>query len=559
MKKLFIIFIFNTLLLLTYSQSAYISFDEDYYYLLERYEVMSGRMSNDVHFSNKMFERRQVVQFLMNLELDSSELSKADKFNLKYLKNDNWELISEEFGDSRKPILKHFYQKQNSFIHYYDEKFDVQINPVLSVFIGFERNVEHHLYRNSRGIEARGSIGKRIGFYTHVTDNLQGLPSHVWAYIDRSEALPYQGPWKPFRNNGVDYFFARGHITFDVIKDLVNVQFGHDRNIVGNGFRSLLMSDFTNNYLFLKINTRVWKFNYSNLFAEMAADYVGIGTTTYRKKFLAQHHLSTNIGKKLNVGVYEAIIYPRESDLGLRPFELNYANPIIFYKAIENQLGSPDKATIGLDARWNITKSISLYGQLVVNEFSLNELRAGEGWWGNKQAGQLGLKYFNVAGVKNFDIQGEMNIVRPYLYTDKVPEGSSSSFQLPLAHPLGANFYEIIGIMRYQPIPRLRLNVTGMYVIQGLDGDNTNWGSNIMLPYTTREQEYGNFIGQGIRSNTVLVNFTASYMLRHNFFIDLNVMNRTQSTDEEIPAYNFNTRFVTAGIRWNFTAPRYIF
>jgi hypothetical protein len=79
------------------------------------------------------------------------------------------------------------------------------------------------------------------------------------------------------------------------------------------------------------------------------------------------------------------------------------------------------------------------------------------------------------------------------------------------------------------------------------------------LPYTTREQEYGNKIAQGIRSNTLLMNFTASYMLKHNFFLELNAMRRTQSTEEDIAAYNYNTNFVSAGVRWNFTVPKFIF
>ena len=49
----------------------------------------------------------------------------------------------------------------------------------------------------------------------------------------------------------------------------LDFQFGYDKNFIGNGYRSLFLSDFGNSYLFLKINTRIWKFNYLNLFMEL--------------------------------------------------------------------------------------------------------------------------------------------------------------------------------------------------------------------------------------------------------------------------------------------------
>ena len=49
------------------------------------------------------------------------------------------------------------------------------------------------------------------------------------------------------------------------------MQLGHDRNFIGNGYRSLILADYSTPYFFLKLNTRIWKFNYQNLFAELTA------------------------------------------------------------------------------------------------------------------------------------------------------------------------------------------------------------------------------------------------------------------------------------------------
>ena len=69
-----------------------------------------------------------------------------------------------------------------------------------------------------------------------------------------------------------DYFDARGYITFNATK-YIDIQFGYDKNFIGNGYRSLFLSDCGNSYLFLKLNTRIWKFNYQNLFMELMPQF----------------------------------------------------------------------------------------------------------------------------------------------------------------------------------------------------------------------------------------------------------------------------------------------
>jgi len=80
-------------------------------------------------------------------------------------------------------------------------------------------------------------------------------------------------------------------------------------------------------------------------------------------------------------------------------------------------------------------------------------LKYKNGYWANKQALQLGLKSIDVLGVPNLDIQGEVNLVRPFVYTSKDNYSSYTHYNQALAHPLGANFKEIIGIVKYQPLP----------------------------------------------------------------------------------------------------------
>src|SRR5690606_41300292 len=76
----------------------------------------------------------------------------------------------------------------------------------------------------------------------------------------------------------------------------------------------------------------------------------------------------------------------------------------------------------------------------------------------------------------------------PYPTLFRSPFGSYSSFLQPMAHPLGANLKEVIGIARYQPLPRLMLKGVMSVTHVGRDDPGENWGSDILKPNNTRER-----------------------------------------------------------------------
>ena len=538
-----------------HSQSSFIPLNNDYYHLIDRYEVLNGRMSPSLFSSIKPYERRQVAQFLDSLAIDSARLSKADRFNLEYLANDNWEWTGTSANESKKPILKYFYRKKSDLFHVHNKDFDLHVNPVLYTQIGKESETGETRFINSRGLELRGMIDNKIGFYTFFADNQASFPAYVGNFIRDFDALPGEGFLKSFKTNGVDFITARGYFTFNITKH-IHLQFGHDKNFIGNGYRSLILSDFSSSYTFLKINTKIWKLNYQNLFTEMNAG-TNAANNFFPKKYLAFHHLSYNVSKNLNIGIFESVVFGRRDTTRHGQFDFNYLNPIIFFRSIEQQLGSSDNALLGIDFKWNFLKHFSLYGQVVLDEFYLKEIKAGKGWWANKQAFQMGMKYFNVGGIKNLDMQGEVNVIRPYIYAHSSKYTSYSHYNQPLAHPVGANLYELIGITRYQPLKRL--NLTGKMILMKYGADSntvglnpgSNNGGNVLKSYNfvAKTNTYGNEIAQGVETNTLYLSFTASYQLRHNLFIDL--MQVVRRSDSMIDSKDLNTTFTSLALRWN--------
>ncbi len=555
-----------------HAQGTFIPLGSDVYHFADRLEIKSGFIHKESHTAPKPFDRFSLHPlFLYKGSLHSK---KIDQFSFNHLIADNligMEVESDSLDPSRslnKPIFKTFYKYRAAFFAVDEEDFKLVINPVFYFQYGNESDVSEDKYINSRGIELRGLLEEKIGFYMFLTDNQMVPLNYVKDVIERDQAVPAEGFYKLFKNNGVDYYSGRGYFTFHATKR-IGVQFGYDRNFIGNGYRSLILSDHSNSYGFLKINTKIWKLQYQNLYTELTGQHVRWSLDTLRpKKFAVIHHLSCNLFKNLNIGLFESVVFSRND-----AFELQYLNPMIFYRAIEQNLGSPDNALLGLDYKFNFLKHFSLYGQIVLDELNFGEFTSNPGWWGNKFGIQTGLKYIDMLGVSNLDGQVEFNIVRPYTYTFGNVYANYTNYNQPLAHPLGANFKEIIGILRFQPSPKLSVITKVIAAIHGADElGSESWqafsndtlttnGGNIFVSYDKRkgllDYDFKNSIGQGIREVLLLADVTISYQWKHNLFFDLRCIYR--DFNSELDQRDNTTNFVGIAMRLNIAARNFDF
>jgi hypothetical protein len=555
MKVFKSLLVFICLPILGMAQGTNAPLNKDYYHLIDRLEIRGGAMAPNHHSAVKPYSRTAIGSFLDSLANENRSLSRSSEFNRTYLANDNWEWTNTHDNLNPKPIWNTVYKYKSDFLYGADKKDAIQIhvNPVLYLSIGGETADNRYTYINTRGIQIRGMIDEKVGFYTFLGENQMRSPLYVRDWVGQYKVIPGEGFRKSFGDQGYDFFTAMGYISFNATKH-INFQFGHDRQFWGDGYRSLIWSDFSPPMLFLKINTNVWRLNYTNLFTQVFADAYGysggsIGNTQFPKKYIVSHRLSFNIGKNVNLGVFESVIFGREDSLGNSHFELGYLNPIIFYRSLEQQYGSLDNALLGIDAKWNFLQHFSLYGQLVLDELKVDEFINNKGWWGNKFAYQLGLKYIDVFNVNNLDVQLEYNSARPYTYSHSTIYSNYANYRQPMAHPLGANFKEFITIVRYQPIPKLSLAGKLIMANYGLDDGTNNYGKEILKDYNTRNSDEGNFTGQGIATDLLFFDLTASYMIWHNTFFDAKLIYRNQdSVDDQ---FDQNSTIYNVSLRWN--------
>jgi hypothetical protein len=562
-RKLFLLFFLSNLNY-GFSQSANSSISQISESFVERLEVKSGILSNSFHTNIKPFTRQQIGDFLTAIDsVTFKKLSKTDKRNFEYLQVDNWEYLHTKDSVknlSKKPFFRHLYKNKSDMYFVESDDFDIHVSPVLN--IGFGSNSAHgnlkskSTFINSRGIEIRGNINKKLGFYTMVTDNQGSSPNFMVNFYKTYLGYPYQSLVK-IKNDDYnllqgDYFTAIGYFAFKPIKNLT-VAFGHDKNFVGSGIRSIVLSDFSAPYLQLKTDLRIGKLQYLSILGQMTnlqVENPPFSQITNAPKYMAFHHLNINLTKTLNLGLFESVMYgPRKTG-----FELNYLNPVIFYRFVEGYLGSSDNAMVGADFKLNLFKTFTAYGQYFLDEYNSKEFKK-DGWWSKKYAWQLGAKYFDVFKIKNLDFQYELNRARPYMYSHFTDYTNYVNYNLPMAHPLGANFKENIVSVKYQPHAKVFLSFLAMSALKGEDKDSSNYGGNIKLNNRIgRISDYDNYIGQGFENRIKNTEMVASLMIKHNLFIDFMYQRRKDSyyEDETESIFSF-------GLRWNMTRKQLLF
>ena len=276
---------------------------------------------------------------------------------------------------------------------------------------------------------------------------------------------------------------------------------------------------------------------------------ISAGNKVLDKKYAAIHHLSMNLTPWLNVGLFEAVIFGRKNK-----YELSYLNPIIFLRGAEQQNGSADNAMVGFDFKANAGHQGQFYGQILLDEFVLKELRASKGWWGNKFGLQFGAKYIDAFELDNLDLQVEMNMVRPFTYSHFDTVANYSHYNQPLAHPFGANFSEVIAIFRYQPSPKWTAQFKTIYWRQGVDSVNSNFGGDIFKLNGTRSiGDYNYSIGGGVKGSGLNLSSLLSYEWKDNLFVDGALMYRRWKAG----GFAENTLMFTLGLRLNMTRREY--
>jgi hypothetical protein len=383
--------------------------------------------------------------------------------------------------------------------------------PMVDNSVGYDQNSALSTYsRLGLGIQADLKISPkwhaRIGYnFATLSTDTNYLDTRSFVYTRKQGKIPLS-------HN------LLGRISYTP-NPIFNFQAGIDRNFIGEGNRSLFLSDYGKPYPFAQIRTRFWHIEYLVMYQFFNENY----NQKQQSKYGAMHYLSWNVTKWLNLGVFETVVFQPKDTLLNRGFELEYLNPVIFYRPQEYAIGSSDNVLLGLSlsAKW---KKQTVYGQLILDEFLLAEIKVRSGWWANKYGAQLGVKGRFEIKKEKFFYRVEGNAVRPYTYSHLNALQNYGNAGYTLAHPYGGNFAEILGELKWQR-KKWMIKTFISYGVQGLDKDGESYGGDIYQPYTNRPNDYQNEIGQGLKNNFIRNQWYVCYTMQgiHQVFAEINL------------------------------------
>jgi len=442
------------------------------------------------------------------------------------------------------------------------EDYWLALNPIVDLQMGKASDIDaSYTYVNTRALNFRGGLGKQINFTTTFFESQGRFAGYFNNYAESIKPsggnpaiIPGIGIAKRFKSDAYDFPLAEANITFAPSK-IFDFQLGYGRNFIGDGYRSLLEGDGASPYPYFKINTTFWKIKYTNTYMWLKDVRPDVTEEkTYASKFMANHYLSWNVSNKLNLGFFESVVW---TDSNNRGFDINFVNPIIFYRAVE--FGSSSKsgnALLGITGKYKWNNNINLYGQFLIDEFSVSDVKAADKSWKNKFGFQVGAKYFNAFNIKDLLFQLEYNHVRPYVYSHSAVITNYGHNNQSVGHQWGGNFKELVAIARYH---KGRYYTDAKFTIgtRGLDfdtpEDSFNYGGNIYKSYDEdRPYDTGVKVGQGNKTNIFIADVQAGYLVNpitNLKFFGSFIYRNFDPTQQTATTFKQSTTWFTIGLR----------
>jgi len=507
-------------------------------------------------FSYKKYILTLIISlFLINLSAQNFNITNQRTFSILYNKHVD---TLENFHTSIRPYSKKELTDYDNIIDSYitgkvalikdehlitSKKNTFTLDPIVNLGYTLEkgRDISQSLIETSFGFSMQNSLGKKWSSQVAILADHSKYPSHINELVQTKNISPGYGYSNLDRS-----IYGQANITYTP-DDNFTVQLGYGKNFIGDGYRSLFLSDNANSNPYLKVTANIWKLKYMALYTNYQDIRNSNGNTNnYSQKLSTAHYLSLNATKWWNIGLFETIMWQAQEDNFYRGYDINYFNPVIMLRPTEYSQGSSDNALLGGSMKFKIRKKNILYTQLILDEFLLDEIKSGNGWWANKYGYQFGLKSYDFVGVKNLTLQCEYNMVRPFTYshsykpTDISTLQNYAHFNAPLAHPLGANFNEAIASLSYQ---RNRWIIEAMATVSKIGFDTnstTSIGQDLYIPNNKYASEYGNTTTQGLTTDIINSTIKVSYLLnpKSQILIQVGVTNRNYKNSIEDSSNN---------------------
>lgn len=341
------------------------------------------------------------------------------------------------------------------------DDFFIEISPIIDFSLGRDLNdtSDRKLFQNTRGAIINVDLFKNFSFSTALFENQSRFSSYEnRRYIGAGELYPkapsgYQNNadnavipgaarTKPFKEDGFDYAYAIGHLSYLPHKSL-RISAGNNQQFVGDGHRSILLSDNTVGSPYFRVDWNIspkFKMTYhrARMLNLLRRSISSSAEVYYETKGYSVNYFSYLPTENISVSLFEGSIWNRGDSLTSKFSHPLYYNPVPTISTfilngkneVSTLLGINTSATIGLKHR--------VYGQLAINNMNIELFAA-----------QLGYRGYDYFGLDDFLLQIEWNHLPPGFYNNSNSRMNYVNNNLPLGHVKGDGFDEALFRLTY--------------------------------------------------------------------------------------------------------------
>jgi hypothetical protein len=233
---------------------------------------------------------------------------------------------------------------------------------------------------------------------------------------------------------------------------------------------------------------------------------------------MAIQFLSFNVSKRINLGLFQSMVWNASDSMNRQQLDWQYINPIIFSNLGFYGLNNKNNIMLGANASVKLSSHLLLYAQFMADDLSrMKKTKNGIGY-------QVGIKYLDVLKLKNSMLQLEYNHVAEGSYTSPIGTVSNQSYShynQNLAYTPGYGT-ELVGIFDYKYkrfFMNAKLNVQKL-TINGYDFYKNTF-SNFGLGYTINPSYNFNVSLNYINRQQVFTDFNASSNITRFYTLSL--------------------------------------
>ena len=404
---------------------------------------------------------------------------------------------------------------------------------------------------NTRGYEVSGNIGNQFYFETNFYENQGRFPAYLDSLVRGTLVIPRQANYKNALGDGpgFDFNYSTARLVYTPNKHLL-FDLGYNHNFIGDGYRSMLLSDWSINYPYFRAAITFGKLQYSVMWSQYINRIVSLSQIAnsssyafgFSRKWAQTYLLDYAVTKNFNVGLFESVIWAGENSNKNSDVNITYASPVIFAHSPKSKSDIDNNELIGLNLKYKFITNANVYSQLALDKTGSNAA--------NRYAIQAGVRFWDFLGVSKWNALLEFNTARPYTYSSTNLHAVYGGANLPLAHPLGANFREVVGVTDYT-YKHWWFRLEAFAATQGLDSANgvINYGRN---PFNANTLYPSGSIatGQGVKTNIYYGDLRIAYVLnpKTNLRLETGFTYRHEKN-----AFNtFEDKYAYIGVRMSF-------